>query len=139
MTTPRSIRERSVFVDTSALYALADRADRVHEEAQRRFDRIAQERRPLVTSNLIVAETYALMRRALGHAAATRWLEHVDVDVVFQTPTEHERARDLLARYADKAFSYTDAVSFVLMERLEIPVAFTFDADFQQYGLEVYT
>lgn len=42
-------------------------------------------------------------------------------------------------RYDDKRFSFTDAISFVVMERLGIPYAFSFDRDFAQYGLQLLT
>ena len=72
----------------------------------------------------------------MGHAAAMRWLDSLDLNLAFQGEGEHERVRILLARYADKEFSYTDAASFVFMEQLSIPVAFTFDDHFR-HGLTV--
>ena len=137
MTTPRSIRERSVFIDTSAFYALLDGRDRWNSEAQQQFTVITEERRPLVTSNLVVAETYALARANLGHAAAVRWLSSLDLNLIFQTEDDHDEVYRLLARYDDKDFSYTDATSFVIMERLGIPTALTFDSHFRQYGVAV--
>jgi len=137
MTTPRSIRERSVFVDSSAFYAFLDRADRWHTEAQTTFKQLASERRPLYTSNLVIAETHVLIMRALGRAAALRWLGTLGMNVVFETEADHDRAQALLGRRADKDFSYADAASFVLMERLGMSVAFTFDAHFRQYGVQV--
>ncbi|OGO50599.1 MAG: hypothetical protein A2148_04885 [Chloroflexi bacterium RBG_16_68_14] len=131
------MRERSVFIDTSAFYALLDARDRWTSEARQQFAAITDDRRPLVTSNLVVAETYALARRALGHGVALRWLDGLDINLVFQTEGDHGEVCKLLARYHDKEFSYTDALSFVLMERLGVPTAFTFDAHFRQYGVEV--
>ena len=78
-----------------------------------------------------------MLRRGAGHAIANRWLSTLKLTLAFETPADHERVSDLLSRYDDKAFSYTDAASFVLMERLNVPTAFTFDADFRQYGLVV--
>ncbi len=137
MTTPRSLQERSIFVDTSAFYAFLDRSDRWHTEAARTFEELAQERRSLFTSNLVVAETYVLARHGLGHAIANRWLDSLDLNLILQTAADHHNVRVVLGRYEDKDFSYTDAASFVIMERRGIPLAFTFDTHFRQYGLAV--
>ena len=58
-------------------------------------------------------------------------------NVVFQANQDHKQALAVLARYQDQDFSYTDAVSFAIMERLGIRTAFAFDADFRIYGFEV--
>ena len=80
---------------------------------------------------------YTLARAALGHTVATRWLESLDINLVFQTESDHERVCGLLAQFEDKDFSYADALSFVLMERLGVRTALAFDAHFRQYGVEV--
>jgi predicted nucleic acid-binding protein len=47
---------------------------------------------------------------------------------------DEHRAIDIIRQYDDKKFSYTDATSFSIMERLGIEHAFTFDHNFTQYG-----
>jgi len=42
-----------------------------------------------------------------------------------------------LARHQDKRYSLTDCVSFALMERLGIAVAFTVDHHFEQAGFDI--
>jgi predicted nucleic acid-binding protein len=49
--------------------------------------------------------------------------------------SDEERARDIVYRYTDKDFSLADAISFVVMDRLQITRAFTFDHHFAQYGV----
>ena len=51
---------------------------------------------------------------------------------------EVDRAREILERYHDKAFTLTDAVSFVVMETRGISEAFSFDDHFDQYGFRVH-
>lgn len=50
------------------------------------------------------------------------------------TEEDEEAALNLIARYHDKDFSLTDATSFVVMERLGLRHALSFDDDFRQYG-----
>jgi predicted nucleic acid-binding protein len=103
------------------------------------FAQLANERRPLLTSNLVVAESHALMMRRLGRDIAGRWLaeSYSQFNVVLEGADDSLAARGILVRYADKAFSYADAVSFAIMERLGIRTAFSFDEDFRQFGLDV--
>jgi len=125
----------SVFVDTSAFYALADRTDRLHSSAVRFVE--ANESL-LVTSNLVVHETVTLIRMRLGHAEAVafgRRLLREDLTPVIPLTTGDERkAWILFQRYSDKRFSFVDCTSFALMKRLGIHAAFAFDDDFRQLG-----
>jgi predicted nucleic acid-binding protein len=50
---------------------------------------------------------------------------------------DEEKAKDIIRRYTDKTFSYTDAASFAVMERLGVREAFGLDPHFQQYGLKL--
>ena len=63
----------SVFVDTSALYALLDGDDAGHERALRGSERILREE--LLTHSYVVVETVSLVRRRLGPEAAARLID----------------------------------------------------------------
>jgi len=62
----RSLRT-SIFVDTSAFFALADQTNRFHSLA---VQYIESTDRLLVTSNFVVHETITLLRMRLGHEPA---------------------------------------------------------------------
>jgi predicted nucleic acid-binding protein len=47
---------------------------------------------------------------------------------------DEDRAWQILKSYTDKDFSYTDATSFAIMERLGFKTVFAFDEHFDQYG-----
>ena len=57
----------TLFVDTGAWYALADRSDQNHYEAVEIYPKLLSGYLPLKTTNLIIAETYILIRRGIGY------------------------------------------------------------------------
>lgn len=137
---PASRRDRSVFTDSSAYLALIDHRDEHHADAIAILRRLAAERARLYTASTIVIEAHALILSTMGRDAATRFLRQMErstIVVVRARATDEARGRAILYTYADKEWSYTDAISFAVMERLGIARAFTFDRDFAQYGWTV--
>jgi predicted nucleic acid-binding protein len=60
---------KTVFVDTSAFYALLDGSDPFCPTATQSFRRAESERWQLVTTNYVVHETWALVQHRLGWSA----------------------------------------------------------------------
>ena len=58
------------FVDTSAIYALLDRADEHHEKAAATWVGLLNDEESLITTNYVVIECCALAQRRLGLKAA---------------------------------------------------------------------
>lgn len=58
----------------------------------------------------------------------------IDRGFVAVGPEDEERALQILRQYRGKDFSFTNATSFAVMERLGIAQAVSFDRHFQQYG-----
>ena len=128
------------FVDTSAYYVLADRREANHVAAGAIAGQLADERRVLDTTNLILAETHALVLARFGQAVALRVLQETDnseIRIARPKDADEQGGRAILVRYADKTFSLTDAISFSVMDRLSLADAFTFDQHFAQYGKHV--
>lgn len=130
---------RRVFVDTSAFYALADADDPAHGRAVEFLG--ANHETPLVTTNLVFAETMSLISKRLGKAVAIRYGEAVRESQVFDIVTLPEEYREpaweLFRSQRDQAWDLIDCSSLVVMERFKIRQAFTFDRHFQQQGFEV--
>jgi len=127
-----------LFVDTGAWLAVIDPRDQYHPSASAFYRQALEAYRPLITTNLVVAETYVNLRRSLSHAAAIGFLDIIEqssrIECVWSSPDLGSRARQILRQYTDQDFSYVDAVSFALMQEVEIIEAFAFDRRFTVVG-----
>jgi predicted nucleic acid-binding protein len=135
----------AVFVDTSAFYALADARDAAHRAVLRQWEALSGERRPLVTTVAVAAETASLIRRWLGFASAQRWLDQLDrarlvraLELVFVGEREYALAREFFRKLGDPRLSFVDALSFAVMTVRGITACLTLDEDYRQAGFEVY-
>jgi predicted nucleic acid-binding protein len=127
---------RYIFVDTSAYYALVDAKSSDHDRAQDIPAEIARIKPAMFTTTFVLAVIHALVLRRLGSDAARRVLNDVGasaINVILLDESDEIRAREIIDQYRDKDFSYTDATSFAVMERLGIHHAFSFDRHFKQY------
>ena len=135
---PPSIHQRRALVDSSAYSAFLDADDENHAASVAIMDGLIRERYRQFTTNYMLAEAHALILSTLGTMKANQFLRSIldgRTVVVRANARDEAFARDILFRYTDKTFSYNDAISFAVMHRLGIALAFSFDDDFRQYGL----
>lgn len=127
----------TVFVDTSALYALLDADDDGYDRALRGRDAIVDDM--LVTHGYVVAETISLVRRRLGPEAAVRVIEELlpALDIVDVDAQLREAATHAFRAAVRSSISFVDQTSFVFMRRHEIVRAWALDADFATAGFEL--
>jgi predicted nucleic acid-binding protein len=123
-----------VLVDASAVYALLDRTDACHTAAKESLENLKRIRSEPLLTNFIVAECHSLSLARLGAAVARKWLLANVWAVERVTEEDESRAQEIIRKYTDKSFSYTDATSFAVMERLGLRTVLAFDAHFRQYG-----
>lgn len=129
----------SVFADTSALYALLDRDDRFHVAAAATWKQLLTNDEPLVTSNYVILECFALVQRRLGMDAvrdlATRLLPLLTTEWIGDS--DHELAEAALLAAGRRDISFVDFASFQVMRRTDVVRAFTFDPHFTEQGLQI--
>jgi predicted nucleic acid-binding protein len=125
-------------VDTGAWFAIQAADDAHHEAAREVLPAVLDASRSLVTSNLVVGETYTLLRLTRGYREARRFLDKVSVSGKLErlciTEPLERHAYEILHRYADHPFSFVDATSFALMRQQRIQHAFAFDSHFRTAG-----
>lgn len=126
-----------IFVDTSAWYALADSRDQYHKLALEILEK-NRDRCLLVTSDYVIDETVTIIRNRLSHLNAVKFLDLVSSSKsILNVPISKkilEEGEKIFRRYSDKSWSFTDCVSFALMDSLDLSYAFTFDHNFTEYG-----
>lgn len=125
----------TVFIDTSALYALLDEEDERHQRTAAIFRELTDE--SLITHNYIVTESAALIERRLGRERARHLLTHLTspIEIVWIDESIHNAAAS--AYLASHGPSLVDFTSFEVMRRHGITVAFALDRDFSDAGFEV--
>jgi predicted nucleic acid-binding protein len=123
---------KSVFVDTSAWYALVDADDSDHAVAVAFH---TGNKIPLITTNALFSETLTLIRYRIGIDAACAFGEMLKassfIRMVTVMPEDEERAWGIFCKYRDQNFSFADCTSFAVMERMKLDMAFTFDRHFK--------
>lgn len=130
---------RRVFVDSGGFFALLVAQDASHALAATSFARAEGEHWSLLTTNVVVVETYALLlaRTRAGREVAIRFLDALEsssLQVERVTAEDEQRAIRLVRTHADKTYSLCDALSFVVMERLGVEEAIAYDRHFREYG-----
>jgi predicted nucleic acid-binding protein len=125
----------AVFVDTGAWFAYFVRRDPDHAAA---IDWVRRNRQPLVTSDYVLDELLTLLKLRESHrvaaAAGEALLQQNVAKVERITDIDFRAAWEVFRQYRDKAWSFTDCTSKVVMERLGIAQAFAFDTDFEEFG-----
>lgn len=125
-------------MDTSAIVAIAHAKDERHDRAMALLKQAEEAGVAFLLTNFLVAETYALLLSRGGADLARNWLLGNDIPIQRISATDETRTREILLKYRDKSFSYVDASSFAVMERLGLDTAFTFDQHFRQYGWKIW-
>jgi predicted nucleic acid-binding protein len=123
------------FVDTSYLLALLVRGDAHHGAA---LAWKARARSRLVTTEYVLVELVDALSAYRASGVAIRAVHALQGDahatIVPASAELLDAGLELLSRRADKRWSLTDCISFVVMERHGLTEALTADRHFEQAG-----
>ena len=128
------------FADTSWWAALILPSDARHGDALK-MRMLVHGSEQVLTTNLIVGETWTLLRRKAGHRYAVGFLDRVELLVSegkllvhAVTGDEESRAWRWLRRHDERVYSFVDATSFEVMRARRLREALSFDNDFAAAG-----
>lgn len=126
---------RTVIIDTNAIYALTTQPDRNYPQATRFWEAWLQSGGRAILTDSVFAESMTLLKarhgagvaiaagRKLRNSRAYHWIP--------LTPGDEVETWAVFQQYADKEWSYVDCGLFALARRLARPV-FSFDRHFDQ-------
>jgi predicted nucleic acid-binding protein len=126
----------SVFIDTSAFFAVLDADDENHNAARQVWEGLLTQEVALVCSNYVLVETLALVQRRLGIPAVRTFQEDIMpvLNIEWVDESVHQVGVASVLAAARRELSLVDCVSFEIMRRLGIKTAFAFDRHFDQMG-----
>jgi hypothetical protein len=127
-----------IFIDAGAFIARYSVADEHHRAAVSAWKQLAVSTEPLLTSNLVIAESFTLLARRGSYRLAAEQARLVlasrGLRILRPDAEADAAALDEFERFADQRVSFADCVSFVLMRRHRVKKAFTFDRHFTLAG-----
>lgn len=129
----------SLFVDTSALYAILDGDESRHTEVAAAWQAVTDDNRTLFTSNYVLVETFALVQRRLGFEAI-HGFTNIFVPLlqpVWVNEELHAAAVASLLAAAQRGLSLVDCTSFELMRRHGLTDVLALDRDFARQGFNL--
>ena len=129
---------KSVFVDTGYLLALELLDDQHHQAALSHWNQVKTALPDLVTTSYVFDEVVTFFNSRDLHAKAVevgnRLLQSSSVKLIHVDEDLFRTAWQYFQKHEDKAYSFTDCVSFVAMREQGIHTALAFDKHFIQAG-----
>ncbi|ACS90980.1 type II toxin-antitoxin system VapC family toxin [Thermococcus sibiricus] len=137
----KRVKPELIYMDTSAMIALASRTYKNHKKAKEFFEKSIKSGINFVVGRPVLGEFLnGVSKRVNKRTAVQLYKSYTNSRVVIiekEIEEDWEKAWKIFKQYEDqKGMDVIDCLSFVIMERLKIREAFTFDRDFETYGFE---
>ncbi len=126
----------TVFVDTSAFYAVLDRDDRNHAPAAEKWAGLLNQGHSLLTNNYVLLETSALAQHRLGTAALRAFQQDIVplLTIDWISAERHQSGVEAALAAHRRKLSIVDCISFQTMRERGVAAAFCFDPHFREQG-----
>ena len=127
-----------VFVDTAAWIALINLDDDLNQQANEVKKKLQQDNCSLVTSDFVFLEVADALTAPLIRRRTINFIDRLKnlsgLEVVSINQSLLDAGWQLYSQRLDKDWGLTDCISFVIMQQLQITLAFTADKHFEQAG-----
>ena len=129
----------SIYIDTSAFFAILDSGDEFHKESKNTFLELIGSKEVFHSSNYIIIETIVLIQNGLGLNALRAFQDDIIpiINIHWVDERIHNIAISSLLIARKKSISFVDYTSFEMVRNLGLKKVFTFDKHFKEQGFEV--
>lgn len=132
---------RCIFLDSSALVAMADRRDPDHHSVTN-FIQAVKDQVSLITTDYVLDETVTVVKKRYGYELAVQLGRKLRASEFCRyhilSPEDEAATWAVFEKYQDKAWSYTDCSCLAIMQRLDIVEVLSLDAHFRQMSMHVW-
>ncbi len=128
----------SVYIDTSAIYAILTRTDQKHSQAQVTWASLLQSSEVLLCNNYVLLETFTLLQSRFGIVALRAFHDNVFplLRIAWLDEAQHRQAVSVLLATNRRDLSLVDCSSFITMRQLGLRAVFAFDPHFADQGFD---
>jgi predicted nucleic acid-binding protein len=124
-----------IFVDTGIWYAANVAEDPDHDRARQLLLGAASD---LLTTEYVVDELFTLLavrrHRDIAIRIGNGFWTQTTCELEWTTRDDIKAAWPIFTSFEDKSWSFTDCVSYAVMQRLGVREAFALDEHFKQFG-----
>ena len=133
---------KPLFIDSGPFVAMVNPGGEFQRAAEDIWQQLAGTSRPLISSDHVLDEVATAICRTQNPARAARWvrsqLKGGLIRWIQPGLDDLTEAAKWLDKLSDQKVNFTDALSFVLMQRERITEAFTFDRHFSLAGFQAW-
>ena len=131
-----------IFIDTGAFVARYIQKDQYNEKAIGFWNNLKEQNQKLYTSNFVLNEAFTILAGRAGYKFASERARNIYIseviDIIRPVEEDERIAIDYFEKYSNLKVSFTDCISFTLIQRYRINRVFTFDKHFEIAGYKIY-
>ncbi len=134
-----NLNNETIFVDSSAWFALLSKNDKNHQKIKDIYQTLLENNNTLILSNQVLGETFTLLRYKIkNNNLPFKFIELINRSLLIKKIHINEKteknALKILENYKNQRFSYVDATSFAVMNKLNLKYALSLDKHFTTAG-----
>lgn len=132
-----AVSKLDVLIDSDAFVGYFYPNDSLHDKASYIFANLEQERKAVIATSMVIAETATVLSYRSGQALATKFLAVIEkskLPIIHIDEKLQNKALELFKTQQTKGTSVIDCANVAVMHYLKIPTIFSFDKFYEKHS-----